>query len=162
MLLMELKRVKEPTFAGYDFDDASKNALAKLSDGLPNSTSKEDLHVTLIYSKKPIIMMSHGRLANPIAVKVKSYSIFTTDKAENCLVLELDAPEVVARHNQIMEETGASYDYPVYRPHVTLSYDVGPDFDISTLPEVSTLPTLHLIREYARRLNPNWATKAAA
>ena len=57
-----------------------------------------------------------------------------------CLILKIDCPELVARHKELMDEHEATYDYPVYQPHITLSYDIG-DLDINDLPDVKkTIP----------------------
>lgn len=160
MLLTELKKEKQPTFAGMKFDDESVSEIMHLSEGLPARTPRSQLHVTLIYSKAPIIFTPRGELKTPFEAKPKKYSLFTTDKAANCLVLELDCEDLVNRHKQIMSETGASYDFPVYHPHVTLSYDVGDGFDVKTMPDLESVPTLYLTEEYGQKLDLNWGKKS--
>lgn len=159
MLLTELKREKQPTYVGMKFADESLDEIMKLSEGLPARTTRSTLHVTVIYSKAPIVFTAKGELSEPFEAKPKKYSLFTTDKAANCLVMELDCDELVARHKKIMKDTGASYDFPVYHPHVTLSYDVGDGFDIKTLPDLEGVPTLYLTTEYSQKLDFNWGKK---
>jgi hypothetical protein len=113
----------------------------------------------LIYSKAPISFTARGKLETPISIKPKHYSIFETDEGP-CLVLELNSPALIKRHNEIMA-LGASYPHDVYNPHVTLSYNVGEKFDIASLPPVESLPNLVCHQEYSQRLDTNWKNKAA-
>jgi hypothetical protein len=156
MLLNELHQRKKPTFVGVRFDGASMDEIAKLNKNVDNRTSRGEFHITLIYSKKPIFITALGKLEPPVEVKAKHYSIFHTRTGENCLVLEVDAPALVARHNEIMKNYGASYDFPEYKPHLTLSYDCGTGFDLKSLPPVEDIPTLYCHLEYASELEIDW------
>lgn len=160
MLLKEIAQVKQPTFAALRLSGPSRAEIMKLSKGIEHRTQESAIHVTLIYSKKPIVLKGRGDLKPPMTAKAKQYSLFTTEGGNYCLVLELDAPDIVARHKAIMEETGASYDHPEYHPHITLSYDVGKDFDLNSLPPVTEVPVLYLVQEYAQKINPKWAETA--
>lgn len=156
MRLCELHYKKHPMFVGVRFDGPSMDEIMKLSAGVPNRTSKDELHITVAYSRKPISITALGKLEPPAIVKPKHYSIFHTRSGENCLVVEVDAPELVARHNEIMKDYGASYDFPEYKPHFTLSYDCGYDFDIRSLPPLEEVPTLVCHQEYASELQTDW------
>lgn len=158
MILSELYYRKRPMFIGVRFDEASMNEIMKLSEGVPNRTSKGELHITVAYSRKPISISALGKLAPPEQVKAKHYSIFQARSGENCLVVEVDAPGLVARHNEIIKDYGASYDFPEYKPHFTLSYDCGVGFDIRTLPPLESVPVLHCHLEYATALQMDWQT----
>jgi hypothetical protein len=50
---------------------------------------------------------------------------------EGAVVLMFDCPGLVQRHQQL-HDIGASWDYPEYQPHVTVSYDGAPD-DLSAV-----------------------------
>ncbi len=66
--------------------------------------------------------------------------------------MKLNAPSVVARHLQIMAQYGATYDFPVYSPHITLSYDFSGE--ILNLP-VYNQP-IFLDSEYVEDLKIDW------
>lgn len=94
---------------------------------------RQILHSTLIWSRKSCPRMRPEydvvHRATP-----KHLHVFQSE-GKNRLCLLLDAPTLVTRHNQLMEEHNATYDYPVYQPHVTIGYDVG-DFDWQSLPPI--------------------------
>ena len=83
-------------------------------------------HVTLIYSRSycPNIPLS----AEVHQARPTKLEVFGTQGGKNALVLLLSAPTVAARHRKLMSEFPLTYDYPHFKAHVTLSYDVG-DFD---------------------------------
>jgi hypothetical protein len=86
--------------------------------GFKTVLEPKDLHVAVVYSKEAM----------------KWDAVENTDAAINCtagkvvrfdggaVVLKLISPELQARHKEF-KAAGASYDFPSYQPHVTLSYD---------------------------------------
>lgn len=156
MKLMELKQDKKPMFVGVRLDGPSTHEIMKLTKGIDNRTSLGDVHITVAYSKKPIALKALGKLEPPVSVKAKHYSIFKTQTGENCLVLEVESQGLIDRHNEIMNDYGASYDFPEYKPHVTLSYDCGIGFDINKLPKIEDIPELFAVQEYASELELDW------
>ena len=156
MKLIEFYRGKKPTFVAVRLDGPSADEIMKLSKGVDNRTPRGEIHITVAYSKKPISIEALGKLDPPISVKPKHYSIFKSQTGGNCLVLEVESEGLTARHNEIMKDYGASYDFPDYKPHVTLSYDCGIAFDINSLPKVETIPELFAVQEYATELDEEW------
>lgn len=112
-----------------------------------SSKFEERLHTTVIYSRKthPIEPES-TRVYN---CEFSDYNIFTTQDGKKVLVVLLNAPMVVARHIKLMAEHGATYDHPVFLPHVSLCYDY--DGDETTLPPIN-FPIL-LGNEYVEPLD---------
>lgn len=93
--------------------------------GVPVRTSmfENRLHTTVIYSRTKCNTLNFDPDYKYIA-KFAGYEIFSGQKGEKVLVMKLDAPGVSALHNQIMSENpDATYDYAVFRPHITLSYN---------------------------------------
>jgi 2'-5' RNA ligase len=150
---MEFHREKRPTFVGVRFDGPSMDEIMKLSKDVPNRTSKGEIHITVAYSRTPIHITALGDLEPPYSIQPTRYSIFKSRSGENCLVLEVASSDLVKRHNEIMTDYGASYDFPQYKPHLTLSYDCGVGFDITTLPPVADIPLLYAHQEYVTVLN---------
>jgi hypothetical protein len=93
--------------------------------GVPvrSSMFENRLHTTVIYSRTHCnqINLEHGQ---KYIARFAGYDIFSGQKGEKVLVMKLEAPGVSALHNQIMSENeDATYDFAVFRPHITLSYN---------------------------------------
>ena len=84
---------------------------------------EQDLHLTLLYSRNkiPVKLNRDFHVATP-----KGFDIFG-----ECLVLLLNIPSAVARHNYFVSR-GGTHDFLCYNPHMTLS-SVGDDFDLKSL-----------------------------
>lgn len=160
MLLTELKAedAKNGTYVGLKMDPDSKEALKAFQKSIPNPLSSSEFHTTLIYSRKPFTFESRGKLDEPIVAKPKKFSIFDTQTGARCLVIELESKEIEERHRYIMDKYKATYDYPEYKPHVTLSYDIG-DFDISKL-KIEDVPEVKFVSEYDQPIDLEWEKKA--
>jgi hypothetical protein len=107
-------------------------------------------HVTLIYSRTycpDVVASPEVHTVRPVGLDV-----FTAYGDKKALVLLLSAPTVVARHRKLMSEHPLTYDYPQFKAHITLSYDIG-DFDYTALPPLST--ELKLGDEYVEELRPD-------
>jgi hypothetical protein len=56
-----------------------------------------------------------------------------------------------------MSDHKATYDFPKYEPHITLSYDIG-DMDIKKLPNMfDTVPFINITTEYSEDLDLSWS-----
>jgi len=96
----------------------------------PSTTKERRLHVTTIYSRRwaPLVPDAARHLARPLA-----WRTFVAQGGKRCLVLQLSAPSVQRRHRQLMSLYPLTFDYEVFIPHITLSYDAG-DLDLGALP----------------------------
>jgi hypothetical protein len=133
------------SYAAALFDDDTAGRLAALVDdhGIPNAVAPHEFHATIVHSRTPVFWRPEHdtyQTATP-----SSYEVWKTQDGKNCLVLRVESPYLQTRFNLGMAR-GASYDFDEYKPHVTLSYDVGEDFDPSSLP----LPDYDLIIDRER------------
>jgi 2'-5' RNA ligase len=64
---------------------------------------------------------------------VVGYEIFPTKNSGKCLVMRLNYAFANLLNKQLTAE-GATSDYPEYKPHLTLAYDIEQDIDPTTLP----------------------------
>lgn len=80
-----------------------------LGQGLP---IVNDLHVTVLYSRNPIIVTPRVFDYQAIAT---GFEIFD----DGCLVLKLQSEALTNRHNDLIR-AGGTHDYPRFNPHVTL------------------------------------------
>lgn len=148
---------KPGTYAGMKFSHTSELNIRKylVQNDVPNPVPQDKLHVTLLYSRKHMDGFKPiGPLLEPMKVRVIEFSVWDTQDGKKALVAQLDAPKLIIRHKVLMKKFGGTFDYDEYRPHFTMSYDVGPDFNKDNLPKM-TVP-LYLEREYGQDLNTNW------
>ena len=147
------------TYAALRVSKPARDLLFKhcLDNKIPcrKAQFEERLHVTLIYSRKhcPKMHADPGVIYN---CEFKDYEIFTGGKGEKVLVALLSAPAVVARHLQLMAQHGATYDFPVYNPHITLCYNwTGSDEDFAALEPIDF--PISLGSEYVEDLDLDWS-----
>jgi len=149
------------TYAGLKFSEDTVNRLINYAQNndVPNILSEDEFHSTLLYSRKflpeykPKGMLDTSSLATPEKVEIwESPANAFKDKATRCLVLKYNCNEQVDRFNQLMDEHDATYDYDEYKPHTTLSYDVG-DLQVEDFSAVEEIGKLEIVEEYVEELN---------
>lgn len=97
--------------------------------------SPEEMHVTLAYSNTPVDWMkasedwSSSETGNLIVRPGGPRRIERF--GENAVVLSFSNSSLSYRHEALKECLGFDHTYAQYQPHVTLSYEVPPDFDLS-------------------------------
>lgn len=84
--------------------------------GVVDPVRSSSLHTTQAYSRKSVETPPHD---DPIRVRNGHRSLEQFD--QGAFVLKIAAPYLSARHAQLMR-MGATFDYPEYVPHITLSY----------------------------------------
>ena len=152
------------TYAGLRFNQESLKSLKEFLDNntIPNKVPEEKLHVTLLYSRKHIPnFKADGELLEPIICEPQEFTVWETNgehkEKTRCLILKLLSPRLVERHIKLMKDhPQATFDYPEYSPHLTLSYDIG-STDVSGL-DINSLPSLVLSYEYQENLKTDWAS----
>lgn len=156
MKLTELAKSKG-TYAAVKLSKTSQDALHQyaVDNKIPNPIPKEKMHITLLYSRRSCPnYVPRGQIDPPMIATVKDRDVFLSrpdaDDATRCLVLKLDCLELFNRHLELMNEHNATYDFPLYTPHVSLSYDIG-DLDYLTLPMFEG--ELEIVEEYAKDLD---------
>jgi len=88
---------------------------------ISNPTPTQELHCTLVYSRKPSPGLVDFQPDFPVKAQIVGFKIFPTQAGTNCLVLELDSAEIQELH-KYARSLGCTHDYPEYTPHVTLTY----------------------------------------
>lgn len=81
-----------------------------------------DMHVTLAYSRDPVDWDKPAFQMDPRPLTVSGGSRALQKFDGGAVVLELESRALSGRWAQFVM-AGASWDYPDYRPHVTLGYD---------------------------------------
>ena len=167
MKLQDLFEDQNPgTYAAIRFSRKTTSQLAKYikDNDIPNAVNTSKMHCTLLYSRKPCPdYVAQGNLSpawigTPVGLDVWE-SKGDPEKVARCLVLEFECKELDDRHAELMKEHKATHDFPDYKTHVTLSYDIG-DMDESKLPDITkAVDELKIISEYGADLDLNWSKK---
>lgn len=145
------------TYSGMRLSLQTKELISKFleDNNIPNAVPDEKLHTTILFSRihcpeyVPLGKISPAIVAKPVALEV-----WDTRNGKRALVLRLESEQLIARHKELMSAHNASYDYAEYKPHITLSYDVGSTFKASdfTTPDFN----LEFNVEYFEPLNLSW------
>lgn len=125
--------------------------------GIPSTLPPSDMHVTLAYSKAPVDWFLLEPQADELVVAdgMRALHQFPPRTTPNgALVLKIES-EALARRWQAIMDAGASWDFPEYQPHVTLTYSVP---DAGKLGEPYRGPLVFGPEEFSE-LNENWANE---
>ncbi len=99
--------------------------------GFKSTLPPDDLHVTVAYSKTPVdwgkFAPEPDDLANEEGAPGRAVERLGADG--EAVVLRFSSPSLEDRWKAFVDG-GASWDYPEYRPHLTISYDAG-DVDVN-------------------------------
>jgi hypothetical protein len=152
------------TYIAAKFTSNTVDAVYALANalGVDNVTAKEKMHVTIVYSRKPFTDFTiYSKLKTPWKGDVTELEIFETQSGSRALVLRFNSKKLNERHEYFKKEYGATYDFPEYKTHITLSYDVGPDWEIPKNLAVNKLiKEIEISYEYYEPLNNDWAKDA--
>jgi hypothetical protein len=161
-IIKEEKKEEKGTYAGVHFDKTTLNAIKKFieDNDIPKPVPANKLHTTLLYSRKYLPEYKPaGKLEEPMIGKPSGFEKWPSQPDDEgnvamCLVLRYDCPELVDRHKSLMEEHDATYDFDEYKPHITLSYDVG-DLQCKNIPTFDG--EIKIVEEYGEDLDLDWA-----
>jgi hypothetical protein len=144
---------KQPMYVAVKPDPNSVKYFDKLiaEHNIPNPLSTSKLHCTLIYSKKPTVI-PQIQVHRIYRGTIDKFDVFDTRDGKRCLVAKIISPDLMQRHRELMIELDASYDFPDYIAHISLSYDIG-DFDYSKLNNSISKYPVYFLDEYYQILD---------
>lgn len=164
MKWQDLNEKKEPdgTYAAVNFSKETTDGIKKYitDNDIPNGLDESKMHTTIIYSRKYDGSFKAQGKINPAWIgKPTKLDVWKTrpkdgGEGSNCLVLQFDCKEMNDRHEELMKEYKFTYDFPEYKTHISLSYDIG-DMDWKKLPDFNG--KIEIIEEYQEDLNLDWA-----
>lgn len=97
------------------------------SQGIESTLPPDDMHVTVAFSKTPLDWSQLTPRLSPLVVMAATgrevHQFPPRNTPNGALVLKFGAP-VFARRWQEFRDAGASWDFPEYQPHITLTYSV--------------------------------------
>lgn len=139
------------SYAGVRFDKRTVKALEKYINDNEIPNPNDNWHTTLLYSRKHLPHYQPQEKYKPALTGVpQALEVWPTQSGKNCLVINYSCPPLYQRHHKLMAQHGATYDFDEYKPHVTLSYDIG-DMDIDKLPAFKR--KLKIVGEYYEDLD---------
>jgi hypothetical protein len=114
---------------------------------IPNPVPKEDLHSTIVYSRANIDWIPEERINLKVNTDTSVLETWDTRGGSRCLVWHYYSSFQHKRFDEAMAK-GATYDFPEYKCHITLSYDVG-DFNSDDLhkPDFPILLDYEIVEE---------------
>ena len=150
---------EDGSYVGARLSAKSKARLRKMAKeiGVPKLVPSSKMHITLIYSRKYLPdFKPRGKLDEPMKATVEGLTVFQQEGGPRVLVVKLKSADLKNRHEEIMDEHKATYDFDEYVPHVTLCYDCG-DFDETehSIKNQFQEP-LEFDEEYYEDLDLNW------
>lgn len=151
---MKFSKLNVGTYAAVRFTEDTLDLIEDLQKVLNifDPVPRDKIHSTICFSR---VFVPY----RPIEAK---HFVGLTDKltvfehnGKRALVLLLDSGYLNERHNYAMA-LGATFDFPSYNPHITLSYDIGaseiPNINVSGIPLTS-------LTEYVEDLDLEWKPK---
>lgn len=95
------------------------------ANGFETTLPPEDMHVTIAFSKEPVSWEAIGGREDilPLPEDMTGRSLAQFGEAT---VLRIASRELEARWRGIID-AGATWDYPEYQPHITITYGSAPD-----------------------------------
>lgn len=105
--------------------------------GFSTTTPADDLHVTVAFSRRPVDWMKVGETWSndkdgKLTVAPGGARLVEPLGDKGAVVLLFNSSELSWRHEAIKRDADASWDFPSYQPHVTISYKAG-DLDLSRI-----------------------------
>jgi hypothetical protein len=116
---------KDGTYMSVTLDKPSQDKLFSWveDNDIVNACDPSQYHSTVIYSRKSCPDAVEYDLGLPIESTIKEFKLFDTQTGKKCLVGIIDSKELDKHHDILVDDYGATHDFPEYHPHVTISYD---------------------------------------
>jgi 2'-5' RNA ligase len=143
--LTQYAKHKDGTYVSLEMSEESRKLLdhyVEMNLGLQERVDPSTYHITVIYSRTPVPSAEnylHMNTSLPVEAMVNGYEIFPTKNDGKCLVMRVTCP-YATNLNSLLGKEGATSDYPDYKSHITIAYDIKQEIDPHTLP----VPQFHL------------------
>lgn len=149
---MLIEKEQPGTYAAACPDQNSANRLVDFmtKHQIQNPEPADKLHCTILYSRKHL--PNYVPMPKLTFVAIPTSLEIWPESGKNILVLKFDSPGLQARHKELMNTHQATWDYPDYKTHITLSYDAG-DIDIKTLDYSMIAKPIIFTNEYQEDLD---------
>jgi len=149
---------KKGTYVEFPVTGRTKANLVEyiLGLGLPEPTW--DFHVTSVYSREPIDYVLDVVETPPYQANALGLMFLKGGNNGLCLTLRINCP-AANRSWARATALGATWDYPDFKPHITLTYDLDIDVLLGQNLYVPTSMGLTFKQEVVRELDLDWRPK---
>lgn len=116
-----------PLYVYRQVRNADEIMLWAKEQGFTSVLPAHDMHVTIIYSRKPVnwfAMASEFVLGDRMVIEPGGPRVVDRLGDQGAVVLHFVGEPLMWRNRQ-MRDAGASWDYPQFLPHITLTYQPG-------------------------------------
>ena len=125
--------------------------------GFDKCVPPDEMHVTIVFSKKPIDRTLLSPKTNTLRIIPEGDRRKITPLGdEGAVVLKFQSPALQQRWQDFLK-VGASWDYEGYQPHLTLTYHNPPDIDLKKIKPYDGI--IILGPELYQSLDEDWADK---
>lgn len=154
MKLFELKTLKKSLFVSRRLLNAGDFIAWAKSQGFKTTMPAKQIHVTICYSKEPMDWHKAGDHFDKLEFtdKHNKRSVIQLGD-EGAVVLKFPAKELQQRW-QAFRDAGASWEYKGYKPHVTITYKMPKDMDLSKVEPYKGV--LKFGPEIYKEIDSNW------
>lgn len=101
------------------------------ANGFAKTLPPDDLHVTVAFSREPLDWSTVPDAQSGVTALGSGRAVERLGD-KGAVVLLFECPDLSARWLQI-RDLGASWDFPSYRPHVSITYEADPALDVSKI-----------------------------
>ncbi|WP_439634965.1 DUF2213 domain-containing protein [Oceanicaulis sp.] len=127
------------------------------SQGFDDTLKAEDLHVTIAFSRKPVDWFSIPTWGADEDIEIKGGPRLVEPLGDNgAIVLKIASDRLKYRHEEFLAK-GASWDWPGFQPHVTITYR-GTSVDLGRVEPYQG--DIILGPEVYSEVDEDWASKA--
>jgi 2'-5' RNA ligase len=144
--LKQFAKHKDGTYVALNLSKESRDLLdnfVEMNLGLTERVDPSMYHITVIYSRTPVPSAENYLTGNsplPVEALATGYEVFPTKNDGQCLVMRLACP-YATRLNSELGKQGATSDYPEYKPHLTIAYDMAQEIN----PHNLVIPQFQLV-----------------
>ncbi len=123
------KAEKQPLYVSRSLLNGDEVVAWAKSQGFPETLQPRDMHVTIAYSKAPMDVDKLTPVTRALAISGGKRSVHPLGD-EGAVVLEFTSQQLSAEWKALCD-SGASWDYDSYSPHITITYNAPKDLDLT-------------------------------
>lgn len=131
------------TYIKMTYDNYSRQKLYNwmIESNIPNCVDFTEIHTTLLQTNKEMDSYIPNYKLKGCVVRPERLEVWHTSWGTYCLVLILDSDELKEHHRNLIKNYKAIHKHKEFIPHITLSYDVGINYNVNNL----LLPDFNLV-----------------